>query len=125
MPSNSLSSRRLMLRRPKVCWWTAGSSPCAPPVCSIEPDLYNLSWSETTNVRFYARAGEYVYPTVVSVETVADDGLFEPPPVLFNDTDGDGAYVAPNATGLFLLVATFTWPNGETCKASTKIYVEF
>jgi hypothetical protein len=44
---------------------------------------------------------------------------------MFDDLNDDGGYLAPNQDCTAHLVATFGWPNGESCIAEAWIEVIF
>jgi hypothetical protein len=125
MVSNSLSSRRGIIRRPKVCksipkWKliTSGSF----PACSLEPTEQTISEANYADLEFFACL------------------LCEPKTIGINVTDDpDGGYFVysadpencvnlgmtwfPPAPGDFVVTLTAHWFTGATCSASATIHV--
>lgn len=125
-PSSAYSSRRGMLRRPKIC--KPPPPPPPPPLpgheCDLIADAEEVEPGGEVSVTLFAHQFALAPGEPVAVAGTVTCGAWDYPDPLRNDEAGEPSlWTAPFDPGVCTLCATFTFPDLTTCHACVDIEV--
>ncbi|KKM79863.1 hypothetical protein LCGC14_1345710 [marine sediment metagenome] len=118
MPSNSLSERRGLLRRPIVCRKGPPPSPPTPTPtidCYLHPTAYTAFMGEDVALDLWCFNSDYGPMQNVAAAYFATGGTITGPNPITNDLPSPGNWAAPFTPGFYDLKAVYTWPDTTTC----------
>lgn len=135
MVSSALSSRRGLLRRPKVCFTLPNPGRCEPPpppppilpprTFGIDEEEIILDVSEDEVVHFQGCCDELPHGEAFDVAWLADAGEVEPDvPPTNCDEEGEASYHSPDEPGDYTVTGTATWSDGGQASDSFVAHVE-
>lgn len=128
MPSNSLSKRRDLLRRPIVCRKGPPPTITPPPpppdvACSLQPEFGSTFPGGTIGILYLACNGDLpIGSNVVAIYSATGGTLTGPNPYT-NCLTEPGLWQSPPIPGFYTLKAVFQWPDTAICVATAIVQV--